>query len=194
MCNFLKLSLEVYIHLFFFLFLFFRFFNVVFQFVLMLFLLILLLLIAVISLSLLFFVYSSSFWIVASIIIIIMSRRLRGYPWPSLATSPYHSSPPAGLQGYIPCPHTAAVCRFVLVVPPLNIHVCWVLFLLLFSTHRVCLCHLFGVMPCAPSSIYLFSGPFAQVPLVSILKKNPEYCPNVTYWPLTEPSIRDAPV
>ena len=37
------------------------------------------------------------------IIIIIMSRRLRGYPWPSLAISPYHSSPPAGLQGYIPC-------------------------------------------------------------------------------------------
>ena len=25
-----------------------------------------------------------------------MSRRLRGYPWPSLAISPYHSSPPAG--------------------------------------------------------------------------------------------------
>ena len=57
------------------------------------------------------------------IIIIIMSRRLRGYPWPSLAISPYHSSSPAGLQGYIPCPHTAAVCRFVLVVPLLHIHV-----------------------------------------------------------------------
>ena len=52
-----------------------------------------------------------------------MSRRLRGYPRPSLAISPYHSSPPAGLQGYIPCPHTAAVCRFVLVVPLLHIHV-----------------------------------------------------------------------
>ena len=35
------------------------------------------------------------------IIIIIMSRRLRGYPWPSLAISPYHSSPPAGLQGWL---------------------------------------------------------------------------------------------
>ena len=57
------------------------------------------------------------------IIIIIMSRRLRGYPWPSLAISPYHSSPPAGLQGYIPCPHIAAVCKFVLVVPLLHIHV-----------------------------------------------------------------------
>ena len=52
-----------------------------------------------------------------------MSRRLRGYPRPSLAISPYHSSPPAGLQGYITCPHTAAVCRFVLVVPLLHIHV-----------------------------------------------------------------------
>ena len=56
------------------------------------------------------------------IIIIIMSRRLRGYPWPSLAISPYHSSPPAGLQDYNPCPHIAAVCKFVLVVPHLHIH------------------------------------------------------------------------
>ena len=38
-----------------------------------------------------------------------MSRRQRGYPWPSLAISPYHSSPPAGLQGYILCPHIVAV-------------------------------------------------------------------------------------
>ena len=49
-------------------------------------------------------------------IIIIMSCRQHGYPWPSLATSPYHSSPPAGLLGYIPCPHIAAVCKFGLVV------------------------------------------------------------------------------
>ena len=55
-------------------------------------------------------------------IIIIMSRRQRGYPWPSPAISPYHSSPPAGLQGYILCPHIVAVCRFVLVVPLLHIH------------------------------------------------------------------------
>ena len=55
-------------------------------------------------------------------IIIIMSRRQRGYPWPSLAISPYHSSPPAGLQGYILCPHIVAVCMFVLVVPLLHIH------------------------------------------------------------------------
>ena len=52
------------------------------------------------------------------IIIIIMSRRQRGYPWPSLAISPNHSSPPAGLQGYI----IVAVCKFVLVVPLLHIH------------------------------------------------------------------------
>ena len=39
-------------------------------------------------------------YLARGIIIIIMSRRLRGYPWPSLAISPYHSSPPAGLQDY----------------------------------------------------------------------------------------------
>ena len=51
-----------------------------------------------------------------------MSRRQRGYPWPSLAISPYHSSPPTGLQGYILCPHIVAVCKFVLVVLLLHIH------------------------------------------------------------------------
>ena len=48
--------------------------------------------------------------------IIIMSCHLHGYPWPSLATSPYHSLPLAGLQGYVPYPHIAAVCMFRLVV------------------------------------------------------------------------------
>ena len=48
--------------------------------------------------------------------VIIMSCRQHRYPWPSLATSPYHSSPLAGLQGYILCPHIAAVCKFELVV------------------------------------------------------------------------------
>ena len=47
------------------------------------------------------------------IIIIIMSCRLHGYPWPSLATSPCRSSPPASLQGYIPYPHIAAGCIYV---------------------------------------------------------------------------------
>ena len=51
-----------------------------------------------------------------SIIIIIMSCGQHRYPWQSLATSPYHSSPPAGLLGYIPCPHIPAVCKFGLVV------------------------------------------------------------------------------
>ena len=55
-----------------------------------------------------FFKWSLSFLY----IIIIMSCRQHGYPWPSLATSPYHSSPPAGLLGYILCPHIAAVCKF----------------------------------------------------------------------------------
>ena len=53
---------------------------------------------------------------VLSEIIIIMSCRQHGYPWPSRATSPYHSSLLAGLQGYIPYPHIAAVCMFELVV------------------------------------------------------------------------------
>ena len=42
------------------------------------------------------------------LIIIIMLCREHGYPWPSLATSPYHSLLLAGLQGYIPNPHIAA--------------------------------------------------------------------------------------
>ena len=50
------------------------------------------------------------------IIIIIISCRQHGYPWPSLDTSPCYSSPLAGLQGYILCPHIAAVCTFELVV------------------------------------------------------------------------------
>ena len=50
------------------------------------------------------------------IIIIIMSCFEHGYPWPSLANSPYYSSPLAGLQGYIPYPHIAAVCMFELVI------------------------------------------------------------------------------
>ena len=45
--------------------------------------------------------------------IIIMSRRQHGYPWPSFASSPYHSSPLAGLQGYISYHHIAAVCMYV---------------------------------------------------------------------------------
>ena len=57
-------------------------------------------------------------WIIwfAFIIIIIMSCRQHGYPWPSLATFPYRSLSPAGLLGYILCPHIAAVCKFGLVV------------------------------------------------------------------------------
>ena len=49
------------------------------------------------------------------IYIIIMSCRNHGYPWLPLATSPYYSSPLAGLQGYISYPHSA-VCMFELVV------------------------------------------------------------------------------
>ena len=52
------------------------------------------------------------------IIIIIMSRRLRGYPWPSPAISPYHPSPPVGLQGYIPC----KMFRFVPLLSIAGVH------------------------------------------------------------------------
>ena len=45
-----------------------------------------------------------------TVIIIIMSCRKHGYPWPSLATSPDRSSPLVGLQGYISYPHISAVC------------------------------------------------------------------------------------
>ena len=55
-------------------------------------------------------------WYIIHIIIIIMSCLQHGYPWPTLATSPYYSSPLAGLQDYILCPHIAAVCKFELVV------------------------------------------------------------------------------
>ena len=41
---------------------------------------------------------------------------LHGYPWSSLATLPYHSSPLVCLQGYIPYPHIVAVCMFELVI------------------------------------------------------------------------------
>ena len=57
------------------------------------------------------------------IIIIIMLRYHYGNPWPSLAIPPYRSSLPAGLQGYTPYLHRAAVCRFELVALPLFDHV-----------------------------------------------------------------------
>ena len=54
--------------------------------------------------------------IIIIIIINIILCRQHGYPWPSLATPPYHSSFLAGLQGYIPYPHKAAACMFELAV------------------------------------------------------------------------------
>ena len=49
-------------------------------------------------------------------IIIIMSCCYHSNHGPSLATSPNRSAPLAGLQGYIPYPHIAAVCMFEVVV------------------------------------------------------------------------------
>ena len=67
--------------------------------------------------------FHEEFFLLTSIIIIIISRHQHGYPWPSLATPPYRTLLPAGLQGYIPYRHIAAVCRFVLVFLPLLVHV-----------------------------------------------------------------------
>ena len=49
-------------------------------------------------------------------IIIIISCRSHGYPWPSFITSPNRSTPRAGLQGHIPYPHIAAGCMFGMIV------------------------------------------------------------------------------
>ena len=62
------------------------------------------------------YVLKSTFKVSIINIIIIVSCHRHGYPWPSLATSPYRSSPLAGLQGYIPYPHIAAVRMFEMVV------------------------------------------------------------------------------
>ena len=56
-------------------------------------------------------------------IIIIMSYWKYGYPWPSLASFPYRSSPQAGLLGNILYPHIIAECMFVLVILLLHSHV-----------------------------------------------------------------------
>ena len=78
------------------------------------------------------------------IIIIIMSCRQHRYPWPPLVTSPYHSSPPAGLQSYIMCPHIVAVCKFELVVllhahmwGSIGVHPLWARPCFCSSVHRV---------------------------------------------------------
>ena len=59
--------------------------------------------------------FSVFFSTLSSRFIIILSCHQHGYPWPSLAILPYYSLLLAGLQGYIPYPHRAAVCRVELV-------------------------------------------------------------------------------
>ena len=60
---------------------------------------------------------------IMNLLYIIMSRHRHGYPWPFLATLLYRPLLLAGLQGYIPNRHRAAVCRFKLVVQLLLVHV-----------------------------------------------------------------------
>ena len=70
----------------------------------------------IITITLFFYIASFRSTFFKFIIISIMLCRNYGYPWPSLAISPYHSSPLAGLQGYIPYPHIAAVCMYELLL------------------------------------------------------------------------------
>ena len=79
---------------------------------------------------------------IVNYIIIIMSCHPHGYPTPSLATSPYRSSPLAGLLDNIPYPHRAAVCMFELVVQLLIGHM-W----------RTMGVHHFWARPCFSSSV-----------------------------------------
>ena len=65
-----------------------------------------------------------------------------GYPWPSLTTFPYRSSPQSGLHHNILYPHIVAECMFVLVVLLLHGHV-W-------GSIRV---HHLWVRPCFSSSV-----------------------------------------
>ena len=61
-------------------------------------------------------------YVIIIIIIIIMSCHQHGYLWPSLATSSYHSSPPAGLQGYILCPHIVRAGCLAFARPYVGVH------------------------------------------------------------------------
>ena len=54
--------------------------------------------------------------------IMMMLHHRNGYPRPSLAIPPYRPLFTAGLQGYIPYRHRAAVCKFELTLP-LLVHV-----------------------------------------------------------------------
>ena len=54
--------------------------------------------------------YFLQLWISQIVIIIIVSRHQHGDPWPFHATLLYRPLLPAGLQGYIPYRHRAAVC------------------------------------------------------------------------------------
>ena len=79
----------------------------------------------ILSLSLIYvYIYICTVFLnVFAIIIIILSCHQNGYPWPSLATSPFHSLLPAGPQSYTLYPLRAAVCGCELVALTLLGHV-----------------------------------------------------------------------
>ena len=71
-------------------------------------------------------------------IIIIMSCRQHGYPWPSLATSPYHSSPPAGLQDYILCPHIVYIHTYIHIYIYIYIYMYVCTYVYIYEGHSKC--------------------------------------------------------
>ena len=91
-------------------------------------------------------------------IIIIMCQQ-HGYTWPSLTTPPYRSSLLAGLQGYIPYPHSAAVRMFGLAVLLLFGHMrgsIGVHYLRMYRYTYVCM----SVYVCVCVCLYILSGLF----------------------------------
>ena len=91
----------------------------------------------------------------------------------------YHPSPPVGLQGYIPCPHTAAVCRFVLVVPLLHIHVRGST-----GVHRL------WARPCFSSSV-LLESPWLENPANTYVRQTEHWTAVSTLVGLISSAYRD---
>ena len=64
------------------------------------------------------------------------------------------------------------LCSFLVIISMYQRYLkCWwVFFLLLFWTHRVCLCHFWDVRPYALSCVFLFTSPFVEILLLSTLR------------------------
>ena len=102
--------------------------------------------------------------------IIVMSYRQHIYPWPSLSTSPYRSSPLAGLQGYIPYPHTDAVCVFELVVLLLLSHMWGSIGVHRLWARPACLVHITSFFSCRLVSVHVVH-PYNSIDTTAAWKK-----------------------